>query len=288
MLCLWGREYSACMTCLETWTALAKDVLGMILNSIWWWGCSSWALGCEEHFFIAITPRSTLLGSHLWVECSQMVWETGVQSQVESYQWLKKWYLLVPCLTLSIIRYGSRVKWNNPGKGVTPSPTPWCSSYWKGSLQVTLDYGRQHYLPNIGMMVTVFANGPRDLDSVQGWVIPKAKKIVLDASLLNTQHYKVWIRSKVEPSRERSSTLPTPWCSSYQKGSLRVTLDYGCQLYFYFFLITENYYVEKTTQKMYIWMYVECDSPASWHIITQNGLTCHQNQSINQSWKFKK
>ena len=26
-----------------------------------------------------------------------------------------------PCLTLSIIRYGSRVKWSNPGKGVVPS-----------------------------------------------------------------------------------------------------------------------------------------------------------------------
>ena len=50
-----------------------------------------------------------------------------------------------PCLTLSIIRYGSRVKWSNPGKGVVPSPTPWCSSYRKGSLRVTLDYGRQLY-----------------------------------------------------------------------------------------------------------------------------------------------
>ena len=26
---------------------------------------------------------------------------------------------------------------------VAPSPTPWCSSYRKGSLWVTLDYGRQ-------------------------------------------------------------------------------------------------------------------------------------------------
>ena len=50
-----------------------------------------------------------------------------------------------PCLTLSIIRYGSRVKWSNPAKGVAPSPTPCCSSYWKGSLRVTLDYGRQLY-----------------------------------------------------------------------------------------------------------------------------------------------
>ena len=57
--------------------------------------------------------------------------ETWVQSQVESYQRLKKWYLMPPCLTLSIIRYGSRVKWSNPGKGVAPSPTPWCSKLSK-------------------------------------------------------------------------------------------------------------------------------------------------------------
>ena len=49
-----------------------------------------------------------------------MTRETWVQSQVESYQRLKKWYLMPPCLTLSIIRYGSRVKWSNPGKGVRP------------------------------------------------------------------------------------------------------------------------------------------------------------------------
>ena len=75
-----------------------------------------------------------------------MVQETGVQSQVESYRRLKKCYLIPPCLTLSIIRYASRVKWSNPGKGVPSSPTPWCSSSWKGSLLVALDYGRQLYL----------------------------------------------------------------------------------------------------------------------------------------------
>ena len=76
-----------------------------------------------------------------------MARETWVQYQVESYQRLKKWYLVPPCLTLGIIRYGSRVKWINPGKGVASSPTHWCSSYRKGSLQVTLDNGRQLYLP---------------------------------------------------------------------------------------------------------------------------------------------
>ena len=39
-----------------------------------------------------------------------------------------------PCLTLSVIRYRSRVKWSNPGKGVAPSLTPLCSSYRKGRL----------------------------------------------------------------------------------------------------------------------------------------------------------
>ena len=64
-----------------------------------------------------------------WVECLSMGWETAVQSQVKSYQRLKKWYLISPCLTLSIIWYVSRVKWSNPKKGVVPFPTPQHSSY---------------------------------------------------------------------------------------------------------------------------------------------------------------
>ena len=46
-------------------------------------------------------------------------------------------------LTLSNIRYVSRVKWSNPRKGVAPSLTPRCSSYWKGSLLVALECGHQ-------------------------------------------------------------------------------------------------------------------------------------------------
>ena len=81
--------------------------------------------------------------SLVWHECSPMVWETWVQSQVASYRRLKKCYLIPPCLTLSNIRYVSRVKWSNPEKGVAPSPTPQCSRYQKGSLRVTLDLGHQ-------------------------------------------------------------------------------------------------------------------------------------------------
>ena len=43
--------------------------------------------------------------------------------------------------------------------------------------------------------------------SIPGRIIPKTLKMVLDTSLLNTQQYKVRIKSKVEQSRERSSAL---------------------------------------------------------------------------------
>ena len=58
------------------------------------------------------------------------------------------------------------------------------------------------------MMVRAFANGPGDLGSIPSRVLPKTQKMVLDASLLNTQHYKVQIKDKVEQSREKSSALP--------------------------------------------------------------------------------
>ncbi len=63
-------------------------------------------------------------------------------------------------------------------------------------------------VPDIGLVVRVFANGSGDLHSVPGRVIPKTLKMVLDVSLLNTQHYKVRIKGKVEQSKERSSALP--------------------------------------------------------------------------------
>ena len=55
--------------------------------------------------------------------------------------------------------------------------------------------------------VRVFTKSPRDRGSIPSRVIPKAQKKVLDISLLNTQHNKVRIKSKVEQSRQRSSTF---------------------------------------------------------------------------------
>ena len=73
-------------------------------------------------------------------------------------------------------------------------------------------------------MSRVFTNGLGDQGSIPSQVIPKTQKMVLDAALLNTQHYKVKIKGKVEQSREWSSALPYTLCGSYWKGSLQVTI----------------------------------------------------------------
>ena len=60
----------------------------------------------------------------------------------------------------------------------------------------------------ISLMSKVLGNGLGDQGSIPGWVIPKTQEMILDATLLKTQHYKVRIKGKVEQSREWSSTLP--------------------------------------------------------------------------------
>ena len=47
----------------------------------------------------------------------------------------------------------------------------------------------------------------------------KLFKMVLDASLLNTQHYKVRIKGKVEQSRDRSNALPYLGVVAFEKGA---------------------------------------------------------------------
>ena len=71
-------------------------------------------------------------------------------------------------------------------------------------------------LYTVGLMSRVFANDPEKPSRV----IPKTQKMVLDATLLNTQHYKVWRK----PGKG-VAPFPTPHCCSYWKRSLQVTLD---------------------------------------------------------------
>ena len=67
--------------------------------------------------------------------------------------------------------------------------------------------GSRYHTQILSGICGVFANCPGNLGSIPGRVIPKTQKMVLDASLLNTQHYKVRIKGEVEQSREKSSAL---------------------------------------------------------------------------------
>ena len=61
---------------------------------------------------------------------------------------------------------------------------------------------------SISLEIRRLTNSSKDQGFNPWFSHTKDQKIVLDASLLNTQHYKVWIMGKVEQSRERSSALP--------------------------------------------------------------------------------
>ena len=54
----------------------------------------------------------------------------------------------------------------------------------------------------------MFTDGPGNLGSIPGSVIPKTFKMVFDTSFFNTQQYKVRMKGKVEQSKEKSSALP--------------------------------------------------------------------------------
>ena len=69
-----------------------------------------------------------------------------------------------PYLTFSIIKFWSRVKWSNLRKGITHSPTPWCSSYRKGILGVIVDYGRQLYFTLYMYKQDLALNNPATVD----------------------------------------------------------------------------------------------------------------------------
>ena len=150
-----------------------------------------------------------------------MARETGVQSQVESYQRLKKWYLMPPFLTLSNIRYVWRVKWSNPETGVAPSPTPWCSSYRKGSLQVTCNYSRKLYLRRLQVFCFVFINiSPGLLLSIVWCVyIKKCQLLFLWGFQINSN---CWFSWKIEwqqvssapPVSFQYSSLSHQWLNS--------------------------------------------------------------------------
>ena len=93
----------------------------------------------------------------------------------------QKVVLGISLFNTQLIRYVSRVKWSNQEKGVAPSPTLRCSSYWKGSLQVTLDYGRQLCFTYIYIYIYIYIRGA--FNKFPDFFV-QAFKIVVDPMLL--------------------------------------------------------------------------------------------------------
>ena len=122
----------------------------------WWWLWITWLDNDDDDYvlyelLLEIMSWSSLYICFLFFHClpwpSSRVLANGLGDLGSiPHHVIPKWYLIPPGFTLSDIRYVSRVKWSDPGKGVAPSHTPWCSSYWKRSLLVALDYGHQLYL----------------------------------------------------------------------------------------------------------------------------------------------
>ena len=133
-----------------------------------------------------------LLKLPLWVDCSPMVWETGVQK------------MLLDAALLNTQHYKVWIK------GKVEQSREWSSALLHLSV-VAIERGAFRLpltkVTNFTFTSRVFANGPRDQGSIPGRAIPKTQKMVLDASLLNPQQYMVNIKGKVEQSREWSSTL---------------------------------------------------------------------------------
>ena len=94
--------------------------------------------------------------------------------------------------------------------------------------------GRYILYRPIDIAVRLFANNPGDWGPIPGRVIPKTQKMVLDAYLLCTWHYKVRIKSKWNNPGKGVTASLTPWCGSHWK----VAIDYGraANLYIYIYI----------------------------------------------------
>ena len=72
----------------------------------------------------------------------------------------------------------------------------------------------------------MLVNGPGDLGSIPGRVIPKTQKMAIDASSLNTQRDKVWIKGKIDQSSVVVIENGAFWSPSTMIGQLIYILIY--------------------------------------------------------------
>ena len=116
----------------------------------------------------------------------------------------------------------------------------------------------------------MFAVGLGDWGLIPVWVIPKTQKMVLDATLLSTQQYNVQIKGKVEHPSNGIVPFLRPKFRSYWKGSLCVTLNYGCQLYFLFIYIHTHTHIFSQLYASMIQAFCEANAFSDYILQRQN------------------
>ena len=167
--------------CLNLWDELSP------FFSCWWQSIDPKLYGIGVWYKVrswAINPALTLFrcGSWYWL----VRWSPGAKL---FYEWIK--FCSLKNATSTFILVVTIVVWSIPRVGGSPKVT--LGKKWKTAKELInweklTDININYRIPDIGLGVRVFANGPGDLGSIPGRVIPKTQKMVLDASLLNTQH----------------------------------------------------------------------------------------------------
>ena len=95
---------------------------------------------------------------------------------------------------------------------------------------VPIFYDGNHYTTNIYIYIYIYIYSG-DWGSIPGRIIPKTQKIIFDAALVISQHYKV----RIKWSNPWNGVAPSSTPSNYWKESLWADLDKGHQLYLYIY-----------------------------------------------------
>ena len=108
----------------------------------------------------------------------------------------------------------------------------------------------------------------------------RLKKMVLDATLLNTQYYKVRIKSKVEQSKERSCILlyTSVWYLLKREPSGHPRLRLPTLLYFIIFLDTAVFPFQ--------WNWMSGPTPVSKNILQTNMPSAPNKPIISHIWEI--
>ena len=84
----------------------------------------------------------------------------------------------------------------------------------------------------------VFPTGLRDRGSLLGWIILTTQKVVLYAALLNTEHYKAWIKGNWSNPRKKNTTLLHFGVGANEKGTFESPLTKVANITFFAYVYT--------------------------------------------------